>query len=133
MKKIAVLFVALFLLVSVADAATWVVKPAKIAFNDCPTGLKIVKYGLNYITSGSHKGEARVYVTVHAKDSVLRGCAYFKVYNENGRVIYKAKKRIKLFMGSDQNYTARIPASDIHGTDIRAEIGVGCNCGRGGY
>jgi len=133
MKKIAVLFVALFLAVSVADAAHWVAKPAKIVFNDCPTGLEIAKYGLNYITSGSHRGEARVYVTIHAKASVLRGCVYFKVYDANGRVTYKAKKRIKLFTGTDHNYVARVPASDIHGTDIRAEIGVGCNCGRGGY
>jgi hypothetical protein len=133
MKKTAIFFLALFLAVTVADASTWIVKPATISFNDCPNGLRVVRHGLNYITSGHDRGGARVYLTVHAKASVLHGCAYFKVYTTEGKLIYKEKKRIKLFEGSEQNYSARIPASDIGGRDIKAEIGLGCDCRRGGY
>jgi hypothetical protein len=133
MKKIAILFLVLFTMVTVAYADTAVVKPATLKFNDCPKGLKVVKYGLNYIISGNNRGKARVYVKVRALDSVLFGCAYLKVYNEDGKVIYKGKKRIKLFMGSEDTYSAYVPASRIKGGDIKAEIGVGCGCGRGGY
>ena len=104
MKKISILFLALFLMATVADAGTWIVKPATIIFNDCPTQLTVVRYGLNYITSGVNRGKACVYVTVNAKSSVLFGCVYFKVYAANGSVIFKAKKRVKLFEGTEQNY-----------------------------
>jgi hypothetical protein len=133
MKKIAILFLALFTMVTVAYAGSTVAKPATLKFNDCPKGLKVVKYGLNYITSGPNRGKARVYVKVRALDSVLLGCAYLKVYTEDGKVIYKGKKRIKLFMGSEDTYGAYVPAARIKGKDIKAEIGVGCSCGRGGY
>jgi hypothetical protein len=133
MKKIAILFLALFLAVTSADAVTWVRKSATIDFNDCPTGLKVVRYGLNYITSGGHRGDAVVYVTVRAMSPVLRGCAYYKVYTTDGQLIYKGKKRIKLSQGSERNYFTYIPASRIGGRNIKAEIGVGCGCGRGGY
>jgi hypothetical protein len=133
MKKISILFLALFLMATVADAGTWVVKPATIIFNDCPTGLTVVRSGLNYITSGVNRGKACVYVTVHAKASVLSGCVYFKVYTANGNVIFKAKKRVKLFAGSEQNYFEYIPAADVAGGNIMADIGLGCDCHRAGY
>jgi hypothetical protein len=133
MKKITILFLALFLMFTVADASTWVVKPATIIFNDCPSDLTVVRYGLNYITSGENLGKACVYVTVYAKSSTLLGCAYFKVYTTGGTLIYKTRKRIKLFEGSQQNYFAYVPGPDINGADIKAEIGVGCDCYKPGY
>jgi hypothetical protein len=133
MKKIAILFLTLFLAVTIADASTWIVKPSTIDFNDCPDGLGVVRHGLNYITSGGHRGDACVYVTIRAKASVLFGCVYFKVYTTDGKLIYKDKKRVKLFEGSQQNFFSYIPASDIGGRDIKAEIGLGCDCRRGGY
>lgn len=133
MKKISILFLALFLMAAVADAGTWIVKPATISFNDCPAQLTVVRYGLNYITSGVNRGKACVYVTVNAKASVLFGCVYFKVYAPNGNVIFKAKKRVKLFEGTEQNYFAYVPAVYVGGGDIKADIGVGCDCNRPGY
>jgi hypothetical protein len=133
MKKIAILFLALFLMATVADASTWLAKPAKIIFNECPAQLTIVRYGLNYITSGVNRDKACVYVTVRAKGSVLFGCAYFKVYTTSGVEVFKAKRRIKLFEGSEQNYYAYIPVSDASGGAIKAEIGVGCDCNKPGY
>jgi hypothetical protein len=129
MKKILLLFLALFLMVTFADAA-WITKPAKIVFNDCPDQLSIVRYGLNYITSGDNNGGASVYVTVHAKGSVMFGCAYFKVYGPAGELIYRGKKRLRAFGGSDENVYAQIPPEDMHGLDISADIGVGCDCNK---
>jgi len=133
MKKISILFLALFLMATFADAGTWIVKPATIIFNDCPTQLTVVRHGLNYITSGVNRGKACVYVTVNAKASVLFGCVYFKVYSANGSLIYKARKRVKLFEGSEQNYFAYIPAVDVGDGNIKADIGVGCDCNKPGY
>ncbi len=133
MKKITILFLALFLMFTVADASTWIIKPATIDFNDCPTSLTVVRYGLNYITSGENQGKACVYVTVFAKASVLFGCTYFKVYTTNGNLIFKAKKRIKLFEGSEHNYFAYVPAESINGQNIKAEIGLGCDCTKPGF
>jgi hypothetical protein len=130
MKKIIILFLALFLMVTMADAGTWIVKPAKIVFNECPDRLSIVRYGLNYITSGENNGKAAVYVTVEGKTTVLFGCAFFKVYGPTGNVIYRAKKRIKVFGGSEKHVFAYVPDEEIGGTDITADIGVGCDCNK---
>jgi hypothetical protein len=134
MKKVTILFLALFLMVTVADAGTWVVRPATMLFNDCPTQLTVVRYGLNYITSGENEGEACVYVTVNPKASVFFGCAYFKVYGPTGNLIYKAKKRLRATEGIDRNVFAYVPADDVGGsTGIYAQIGVGCDCNKAGY
>ncbi len=133
MKKITILFLALFLMVTLADAGTWIVKPATLAFNDCPTQLTVVRFGLNYITSGDNNGKAAVYVTVSSKSAVLLGCAYFKVFGPSGTLIYKAKKRIRVLEGNEEHVFAYIPAEDIVGTDITAEIGVGCDCNKPGF
>jgi hypothetical protein len=133
MKKITILFLALFLMVTFADASTWIAKPATLVFNDCTDQLTVVRYGLNYITSGDNNGKAAVYVTVNAKTTVLGGCAYFKVYGPAGNVIYTAKKRIKVFEGGDQHIFAYVPAEDIGGITISADIGVGCDCSKPGF
>ena len=133
MKKIMILFLALFLMVTLADAGTWIVKPATLKFNDCPDQLKVVRYGLNYITSGDNQGKAAVYVTVYSNTSVLFGCAYFKVYGPSGNVIFTARKRIKVIEGSDQHIFAYVPAEDIGGMEISADIGVGCDCSKPGF
>ncbi len=80
MKKVTILLLTLFLMVTLADASAWIVQPAKVIFNDCPKQLKVVRYGMNYITSGENKGKNCVYVRVYLKVSVLFICAYFKVY-----------------------------------------------------
>ncbi len=133
MKKILALFLALFFMVTFADASTWIVKPATLKFNDCPTQLKVVRFGLNYITSGDNNGKAAVYVTVTSKTSILTGCAYFKVFGPSGAVIYTAKKRLKVFEGNEQHIFAYVPAADIVGKDITAEICVGCDCNHPGF
>ncbi len=133
MKKIIIPALMLLLAVSIADAANWDDKPAEFVFNDCPDTLKVVKYGLHYITGGENQGEAAVFVTVHPKTSVLLGCAYFKVYGPTGNLIYREKIRLEATAGIDHNTSAYVPADAIGSSDIRAEIGVGCDCDRLDY
>ena len=133
MKKIMLLFLALFLTVTLAQAA-WVKRTTKLSFNDCPAQLDVVGYGCNYVTSGDNQGKAFAYVNVKAKDSVMLGCAYFKVYGPTGNLIFKIKRRIKVFAGSTENVYATVPPEAIGGaTEISAEVGVGCDCNKPGY
>jgi hypothetical protein len=133
MKKVVLLFLVLMTAVICADASTWVTRPTKVLFNDCPDTLTIVRYGCNYVTSGDNEGQAKVYVTVTSKKTVMFGCAYFKVYGPSGNVIFRAKKRLRVTGGGDTNVFAAVPAKDIGSTDIRAEVGVACDCNKAGF
>jgi hypothetical protein len=134
MKKLILVVLVLLLPIAFADAASWVDRPTTLAFNDCPAQLKVVRYGLNYITSGDNEGKANVYVEVNAKTSVMLGCAYFKVYGPTGNLIFKSKRRIRAIEGENEHVYAQVPEDAIGGaTGITAEVGVGCDCNKPGY
>jgi len=134
MKKIVLLFLALFLTVTVADAGNWLTRPTTVIFNDCPTQLSIVRFGLNYVTSGENIGKAHVYVTVDAKSTILFGCAYFKVFGPTGNLIFQQKQRIRIFEGSEANFYATVPAEVLNGVSlITGQVGVGCDCNNAGF